>query len=128
MTTANTSVNCHLPHIIGVDFLLEKHYVLTFSPFNFLLSNTHAGAYGLQEQNESSELKNAASPTRSEIKATLNVVNHVFCQSCLRDRVQEDQNTLKEIHTYAELKHDPHASLPSSFTICSTSMTPYVER
>ena len=93
-----------------------------------LISNTHAGAYGLQEQNESSELKNAASPTRSEIKATLNVVNHVFCQSCLRDRVQEDQNTLKEIHTYAELKHDPHVSLPSSFTICSTSMTPYVER
>ena len=30
---------------------------------------------------------------------------------------------LEEIHTYAELKHDPRSSLPDAFTICSTIMT-----
>ena len=34
------------------------------------------------------------------------------------------KNSLKEVHTYAELKHDPRASLPDRFTICSTIMIP----
>ena len=34
------------------------------------------------------------------------------------------KKTLEEVHTYAELKHDPRASLPDSFTICSTIMAP----
>ena len=74
------------------------------------------------------KLQNAVGPKRSEIKATTDVISHVFCQSCLSERVQEDQKTLREVHTYAELKHDPRASLPPVFTICSSIMTPYVER
>ena len=30
----------------------------------------------------------------------------------------QEENTLKDINNYAELKHDSRASLPSSFTIC----------
>ena len=41
------------------------------------------------------------------------VINHEFCQSC-PGRVK----SLKDVHTYSELKYDPRASLPSSFTIC----------
>ena len=33
--------------------------------------------------------------------------------------------TLGEVHTYAQLKKDPRADLPSSFTICSSVMTTY---
>ena len=32
---------------------------------------------------------------------------------------------MEEVHTYAELKRDPRADLPSSFTICSNVMTTY---
>ena len=32
------------------------------------------------------------------------------------------KQALEEGHTYAELKHDPRASLPESFTVCSTIM------
>ena len=51
------------------------------------------------------------------------VVSHVFCESNLPAEDKMGKNTLEEIHTYAELKHDPRASLPDSFTICSTIMT-----
>ena len=40
------------------------------------------------------------------------VINHE-CQSC-----QNLVSSLKEVHTYSELKYDHRASLPSSFTIC----------
>ena len=33
------------------------------------------------------------------------------------------KKTLEELHAYAELKHDPRASLSDSFTVCSTIMT-----
>ena len=41
------------------------------------------------------------------------VINHGFCQSCSREF-----KSLKDVHTYSDLKYDPRASLPSSFTIC----------
>ena len=56
-----------------------------------------------------------------------NIISHTFCKSCLSEDDQEDKNTLNEVHTYAELKHDPYASLPSSFTICSAVMAPYID-
>ena len=34
------------------------------------------------------------------------------------------KKTLKEVHTYAELKSDSRGNLPGSFTICSSMMTP----
>ena len=52
-----------------------------------------------------------------------NVVSHVFCDSSLEAEDRIAKKTLDEVHTYAELKHDPKASLPDSFTICSTIMT-----
>ena len=45
------------------------------------------------------------------------VVNHSFCPE-----ENEGKKTLKEVHTYAELKNDPRSNLPDSFTICSTIM------
>ena len=54
--------------------------------------------------------------------ATTNVVNHEFCSSCLSEEENEWKDTLEEVQVYAELKNDPHADFPSSFTICSSVM------
>ena len=51
------------------------------------------------------------------------VVSNTFCESSLSAEEKTGKKTLEEVHTYAELKHDPRASLPDSFTICSTIMT-----
>ena len=42
------------------------------------------------------------------------VISHESCQSC------PDEENLKDVHTYSQLKNDPRASLPSSFTICGS--------
>ena len=52
-----------------------------------------------------------------------NVINHAYCDSSLSEEDKKDKKSLGEVHTYAELKHDPKASLPDSFTICSAIMT-----
>ena len=59
--------------------------------------------------------------THSE--ALTKVVNHEFLPSSLSVEDKNDKKTLKELHTYAELKDDPRSSLPDSFTICSTAKT-----
>ena len=46
-------------------------------------------------------------------KTNLVVINHDHCPSC-----QLWVSSLKDVHTYSELKYDPRASLPSSFTFC----------
>ena len=51
------------------------------------------------------------------------VVSHAYCDSSLSEEDKMDKKTLEEVHTFAELKHDPKASLPESFTICSAIMT-----
>ena len=50
------------------------------------------------------------------------MVSLTFCESSLPAEDTMPKKTLEEIHTYAELKHDPRASLPDSFTVCSTVM------
>ena len=55
------------------------------------------------------------------------VVNHAFCDSDISEEDKMGKKTLEEVHTYAELKHDPRASLPGSFSICSTILTPSCE-
>ena len=52
------------------------------------------------------------------------IVNHAYCDLSLSDENKMAKKTLKEIHTYAELKFDPQGNLPDSFTICSSLMTP----
>ena len=52
------------------------------------------------------------------------IVNHAYCDSSLSDEDKVTKKSLKEIHTYAELKFDPRGNLPDSFTICSSLMTP----
>ena len=54
--------------------------------------------------------------------AQTNVVSLSFCESYLPAEDKMGKKTLEEVHTYAELKHDPCASLPDSFTVCSTNM------
>ena len=51
-----------------------------------------------------------------------NVISLTFCESNLPAEEKMRKKTLDEVHTYAELKHDPRASLPVSFTVCSTIM------
>ena len=60
---------------------------------------------------------------RTVAKKFTNVVSHVFCDSSLSAEDKLDKNALEEVHTYAELKQDPRASLPYLFTVCSTIMT-----
>ena len=68
-----------------------------------------------------------ASKALQEVKATkTSVISHEMCWSCISaedQRKNDEGSTLENIHTYAELKHDPRASLPSSFTICATVLS-----
>ena len=50
------------------------------------------------------------------------VVNIAFCEADLPPWDKMGKKTLEEVHSYAELKDDPRASLPDSFTVCSTIM------
>ena len=59
---------------------------------------------------------------RTRAVAQTNVVSLTFCESNLPAEDNMGKKTLEEVHTYAELKHDPRASLPDSFTVCSTIM------
>ena len=53
-----------------------------------------------------------------EIPATkLLVINHEVCQTC-----PSSAASLKDDFTYSELKNDPRATLPSSFTICVSAL------
>ena len=53
-----------------------------------------------------------------------NVVGHSFCESSISAEDKMTKKRLEEVYGYAELKLDPRASLPDSFTICSTITTP----
>ena len=64
----------------------------------------------------SSELFNGINgfENHQEVPTTkLLVVSHELCHSCPRE-----VSSFKDVKTYSELKYDPRASLPSSFTIC----------
>ena len=50
------------------------------------------------------------------------VVSIAFCEADLPPEDKMGKQTLEEVHSYAELKYDPRASLPDSFTVCSTIM------
>ena len=56
-----------------------------------------------------------------ELPATkLLVINHEVCQTC-----PLWVSSLKDDFTYSELKKDPLAALPSSFTICVSVLVIY---
>ena len=57
------------------------------------------------------------------IEPNTDVVCLAFCESSLPPEDKMSKKMLEEVHTYVELKHDKRASLPESFTICSTIMT-----
>ena len=62
--------------------------------------------------------------TSSTKMLTTYVINHEICISCEEDD-GEGKDTFEEVPTYAKLKRDPRANLPSAFTICSSVMTTY---
>ena len=71
----------------------------------------------------SSDETSVLQKNRATTKTITSVVNHAFCESSLSEEVKvRGKKTLEEVHTYAELKHDPRASLPHSFSICSSIM------
>ena len=56
------------------------------------------------------------------------LISHEMCLSCLtngeeRKAAEESKESLEKVHTFAELEHDPRASLPSSFTVCATLLS-----
>ena len=63
------------------------------------------------------------SPIRATAKASTDVVSHAFCESSVPAEDRRGKNTLEEVHTFAELKRDHRATLPDSFTVCSSMMT-----
>ena len=79
--------------------------------FCMILSSTEASS------NEISVLR------RTREIAKTDVVSLTFCESHLPAEDKMGKKTLEKVHTYAELKDDPRASLPDSFTVCSTIMT-----
>ena len=54
--------------------------------------------------------------SRTKITTT-NVVNHAFCESSLSAEDKKEKKILEEVHTFAELKHDPEPLflIPSPF-------------
>ena len=57
---------------------------------------------------------------RTKVAAKTNVLSLTFCEADLPAEDKMSKKTLEEVHTYAEL--NPRASLPQSFTVCSTIM------
>ena len=54
------------------------------------------------------------------------LINFEFCYSCLDEKNQERKESLREVHSYAELEiTSPLDPFPSSFTICSSVMTTF---
>ena len=51
------------------------------------------------------------------IEASTNVVSLAFCDGNLPAEDTWGKTSLEEIHTYAELEHDPLSSLPDSYTV-----------
>ena len=51
-----------------------------------------------------------------------NVVSLTFCESSLPAEEKMGKERLEKVHTFAQLKDDPLASLPDSFSVCSTIM------
>ena len=74
-------------------------YAFVLSVLVFVSSNLFYGTDGAGKQPPANKL---------------DVIHHKFCESCN----PENLKTLKDVHTYSQLKYDPRASLPSSFTIC----------
>ena len=89
--------------------------------FLFLLSTVAEGV-NVKESNfkESGE---AGRRAREAPNGLTDVVNLAFCDSSLSEEEKSNIVRLEKVHTYAELKQDPRASLPDTFTICSTMMT-----
>ena len=83
--------------MVFVSIYKEYHFALLV--LSFVLPNILNGINCLQNQQKIPAAK-------------VDVIVHEFCQSC------PGVATLKDVPTYSELKFDPRASLPSSFTIC----------
>ena len=61
---------------------------------------------------------------RTREAAETNVLALSFCESHLAAEDKMGKKRLEEVHTFAELKHDPRrSSFPKSFTACSSLMT-----
>ena len=83
----------------GNFFKFQGMFLRLFILF-FVSSDLFQGIYGLLQ--------------KQKIPATeLAVINHELCRSCSRWA-----SSLKDAHTYSELKYAPQTSLPSAFTIC----------
>ena len=86
----------------------HKNYPFVLFLLLFVSSKLFNGIHGFENQQTIPTTKFA-------------VINHESCMSC-----PGEFSSLKDVDTYSQLKYDPQASLPSSFTICvSVLVTTY---
>ena len=101
--------------------VLKLNFAIFLSVFFVIFISANA----LPKVDGSTKSEEKRRERRSVNRKSTDVISHEFCLSCLDGNDQRRKETLEEVHTYAELKNDPKASLPPSFTICSTAMTTY---
>ena len=89
--------------------------------FSFFLLFTLAKGINVREPNSKEIIRQRRA--RETRKRLTDVVSLTFCDSSLSEDEKMSSARLEDVHTYAELKDDPRASLPVSFTICSSIMT-----
>ena len=107
-----------LSQTLGTD--MRAMYILTSW---FLLSTmTNARSVNVKVAN-SYETVVYQRRSRDATKPVTKVFSHIPCELSLAEEDKIGKKTLDEIHTFAELKNDPRASFPDSFTVCS-SMIP----
>ena len=66
---------------------------------------------------------NGSAQQQNRITSFTDVISNMFCDTHMSTEEKTGIKTLEQVHTYAKLKSDPHASLPDSFTVCSTLLT-----
>ena len=89
--------------------------------FSFFMLFTVAKGVNVREPNSKEIIHQRRA--RETQKRLTDVVSLTFCDSSLSEDEKMSSAKLEDVHTYAELKDDPCASLPDSFTICSSIMT-----
>ena len=83
--------------------------------FSFFMLFTVAKGVNVREPNSKQIIHQRRA--RETQKRLTDVVSLTFCDSSLAEDEKMSSARLEDVHTYAELKDDPRASLPDSFTI-----------
>ena len=109
-----------MSHILQIT---DMRAVYKFAFLFVILTAVMAKSVNMNKAN-SKEIAHQKRAARETPKRVTDVVNLAFCESSLDLEDNMGKDRVEDVHTYAELKYDPHASLPDSFTVCSTILRP----